>query len=73
MRRRREEFDTTAHLTKGEKDTLRRAVDRIFKSIVRRERDPVRRRLIMFRLGKEVDYMLALASSRYQAWKVERR
>lgn len=71
--KRREEFDTTAHLTKAEKDVLGRAVERIFKSIVRRERDPLRRRIIMFRLGKEVDYMLALASSRYQAWKAERR
>jgi len=71
--KRREEFDTTSHLTRSERDTLGRAVDRIFKSIVRRERDPLRRRLIMFRLGKEVDYMLAVASSRYQAWKTERR
>lgn len=73
MKKRREEFDTTAHLTKGEKGILGRAVDRIFKSIVRRERNPLRRRVIMFRLGKEVDYILALASARYQAWKTERR
>lgn len=71
--KRREEFDTTAHLTKRERGVLARAVDRIFRSIVRRERNPLRRRVIMFRLGKEVDYILALASSRYQALKAERR
>jgi len=56
-RMKKREFDNTVRLSKKEVEILKKATTRIMDSIVKREKDPVKRRLLKLMLPQEIAFL----------------